>query len=114
MEPTAKIKHTAYYNLCRVPPSKHTANFVHVPLTCGVGERRWTDGRRRLTALNFAVCRMGHTANMPLRRVLQLGIRQTRHFAMCFFCHTANSLKILNFQTRNFFYTAETLLGTLY
>ena len=56
--------------LCRVPSSKHTAKLVHMPLTCGGGERRWTEGRRRLTALNFAVCRMGHTANKPLHRVL--------------------------------------------
>ena len=114
--------------LCRVPSSKHTANLVHVPLTCGGGERRWTEGRRRLTALNFAVCHMGHTANRPLRRVLHLGTRQTGHFTVCynlahgkqdtspcaFSWHMANSLKILNFQSRNFFYTAETFLGTLY
>ena len=98
-EHTAKTKHTAYYHLCRVPSSKHTANIVHVPLTCGGGERRWTEGRRRLTALNFAVCRMGHTTNRPLRRVLQLGTRQTRHFAVCFFL--AHGKQFENFEFSN-------------
>ena len=98
---TANTTHTEKLTLCHVPaPGTHGKNQTHgilLSLPCATLKthgkprarathvRRWTVGRRRLTALNFAVCRMRHTANMPLRRVLQLGTRQTRHFVVCFF-----------------------------
>jgi len=63
--------------LCHVPQSKHTANLVHVPLTCGGGKRRWTEGRRRLTALNFAVCYSLAHDKQYTSSVLFLGTRQT-------------------------------------
>ena len=131
---TANPMHTAKLPLCRVPAQgTHDKNQTHgilLSLPCAIlkthgkprardthvrtGERRWTEGRRRLTVLHFAVCRMGHTANRPLRRVLQLGTRQTRHFAVCFFL--AHGKQFENFEVSNskLFYTAETLLGTLY
>ena len=116
---TANTTHTEKLPLCRVPaPGTHGKNQTHgilLSLLCAVlkthgkprardthlrtGERRWTEGRRRLTALNFAVCRMGHTANMPLRRVLQLGTRQTWHFAVCFFL--AHGKQFENFEFSN-------------
>ena len=107
--------HTAKLHLCRVPAQgTHGKNQTHgilLFLPCAVLKthgkprarathvRRWTVGRRRLTALNFAVCRMGHTANRPLRRVLQLGTRQTRHFAVCFFL--AHGKQLENFEFSN-------------
>ena len=98
---TANTTHTAKLPLCRVPsPGTHGKNQTHgilLSLPCAILKthgkprarathvRRWrTEGRQRLTALNFAVCRMGHTVNRPLRRVLQFGTRQIRHFAVCY------------------------------
>ena len=88
---TANTTHTAKFPLCHVTAlGTHGKNQTHgilLSLLCAVLKthgkprarathvRRWrTEGRRRLTALNFSVCRMGHTANRPLRRVLLLGI----------------------------------------
>ena len=121
--------------LCRVPaPGTHGKNQTHgilLSLLCAVLKthgkprarathvRRWrTEVDGGATEVDGAqLCRVPHgahgkqatspcatawhTANKTLRRVL-------------FSWHTANNLKILNFQTRNFFYAAETLLGTLY
>ena len=116
---TANTTHMAKLPLCRVPvPGTHGKNQTHgilVSLPCAVLKthgkpraraphvRRWTDGRRRLTALNFAVCRMGHTANRPLRRMLQLGTRQTRHFAVFFFLAHDKQFENFEFSKSNFF-----------
>ena len=135
---TANSMHTAKLSFCRVPAQvTHGKNQTHgilpslpcaVLKTHGKYRARATHMRRWQTEVDGGatevdgtqLCRVPHGANS--------GTRQTGHFAMCyslahgkqdtspcaFSWHTANNLKILNFQTRNFFYTAETLHGTLY
>ena len=132
---TAKPTHTAKLTLCRVPaPGTHGKNQTHSILpslpygtlkTHGKPRARATHVRRWRTEVDGGATEVNGRSTLPCAT---WGTRQTGHFAVCyslahgkqdtspcaFSWHTTNSLKFLNFQTRNFFYAAETLLGTLY
>ena len=105
-------RHITIFVVCRPQNTRQTSCTCHSRAEVANGGGRRGDGGWRRSTLPCAAW----------------GTRQTSHFAVCyslahgkqdtsacaFSWHTANSLKILNFQTRNFFYTAETLLGTMY
>ena len=115
-EHTAKTKHTAYYYLCRVLSSKHTA-----PRARATHVRRWrtevdggateVDGAQLCLVPHGAhgkqttspCAKAWHTANRPLRRVLKLGTRQTRHFVVCFFLAHGKQFENFEFSNSKFF-----------